>query len=347
MVQQNSVTFRDQTANRISDLLEDEGLQCLQSQNLLNFLTGTLLNYRDEGVEFSPLVIFCKSITRFLTAFPGSVAHVIGEAALNASSGRKILKDCAPLASQSWHIFIERTDGGALRYGVFTYFKLPTAIPLHEGITIDPNEFSVLVRKRSSSTIEIRGAKGSILNLIFSTVREAETFGTPIDEFAALCCSRILDQRIKAPFQTYFSRLIENVLTSSHGTIFICRDSEAVEDIQEMQDAVAVTPILDFQSAFAEFLTADTAGAILALQRCEELLHGFTRCDGMVMFDCRGQVTAYRVFYRPVKEIEMGNVVGGARRRAFEGVRLLVGETIKSALFRSQDGMTIFHGAAQ
>ncbi len=166
------VTFRDQTTGRINDLLIDEHKACAQSQNLLGYLAGALLDYKDEGVEFTPSIIMCDSLEVFLRSFPGSVAHTIGTARLDPTSGPRILKDCGPLSSQNWFVFIERTDATEIRYGVFTYFRLPTAIPLHEGITIDPTHFCVLLRKVSSSTIEIRGAKGSVLTLIFSTVRE-------------------------------------------------------------------------------------------------------------------------------------------------------------------------------
>lgn len=113
-----------------------------------------------------------------------------------------------------------------------------------------------------------------------------------------------------------------------------------------MKDAVPLSPLLDFQAAFSEFQTANTAGSILSLQRCEELLQGFLRCDGMIVFDTCGRVIAYRVFFRPMGKVasDADGVVGGARRRAFEGVKDLVGKKLTSVLFRSQDGLTLHHG---
>jgi hypothetical protein len=344
-----SVTFRDQTTGRINDLLMDEDEACAQSQNLLGYLAGALLNYKDEGIEFTPSVLLCDAIQEFLKAFPGAVSHMIGSAPLDPSSGPKILKECAPLSSRNWFIFIERTDGGNVNYGVFTYFRLPTAIPLHEGININPNQFCVLVRKISTNTIEMRGAKGSVLTLIFSTLRESANSTMPIEKFASGCCARVLDEKISKDFKTYFSRLLDAALTSSHGTIMVCAEDLNLTDVPEMYDAVPVSPLLDFQAAFLEFQTANTAGSILSLQRCEELLQGFLRCDGMIVFDTSGRVTAYRVFFKPT-EATSGTpnvVVGGARRRAFEGVKNLVGSRLVSVLFRSQDGLTLHHGIDQ
>jgi hypothetical protein len=248
------------------------------------------------------------------------------------------------LSSQSWFIFIERTGEDQIRYGVFTYFRLPTAIPLHEGITIDPTRFCVLLRRISPSTIEIRGAKGSSLTLIFSTVREAATTGEPIDKFVRACCRGLPDK--DEAFRIYLTRLMEAALSVSHGTILLCSDNLNMSQMPELQDAVPVSPLLDFYAVFSEFQTASTAGAILTLQRCEELLHGFLRCDGMIVFDTAGRVTAYRVFYRLTETAPpAAGIVGGARRRAFEGVKSLVGDRLVSVLFRSQDGLTLQYGA--
>jgi hypothetical protein len=256
----------------------------------------------------------------------------------------RILKDCGPLSSTNWFIFIERIDGGQVRYGVFTYFRLPTAIPLYEGITIDPTRFCVLLRKISTNTTEIRGAKGNRLTLIFSTVRESMTSAAPVEEFAKGCCQGLADQGNGNGFEMYLSRLLESALTMSHGTILLCTNGLNPTQVPELRDAILVSPLLDFHAAFSEFQATNTAGSILTLQRCEELLQGFLRCDGMIVFDTVGRINAYRVFYRPTGNGSASGVVGGARRRAFEGLKDLVGAQLISVLFRSQDGLTLYHG---
>jgi len=343
------VSFRDQTTGRIHDLLEDEGLACAQSQNLLSYFAGALLNYKEEGVEFLPSIILCDSIDEFLKTFPGSVSHQIGSAPFQPESGPQVLKDCAPLSGPNWYIFIERPNGDdILRYGIFTYFRLPTAIPLHEAVTIDPDQFSVLIRKASTNTIDVRGSKGSLLTLIFSTVREQVVSSEDISHFAERCCRGVGEDKIHEEFLRYFSRLLEASLTSCHGTILACGEEMNIADIEEMQDAVEVAPKIDFYEAFSQFKTGATAESILTLQRCEDLLNGFLKCDGIILFDVSGCISAYRVFFRPskVEGEDAPKIVGGARRRAFEGLKGLLGENLDSVLFRSQDGQTIFCGEA-
>ncbi len=345
MLEPKFVTFREQTTGRINDLLIDEGRACAATQNLLAYLAGALLNYREEGVEFAPSVVLCDSIEGFLRAFPGAIFHVVGTAPFDPSSGPRILKDCGPLSNRNWFIFIERVDESGARYGVFTYFRLPTAIQLHEGITIDPTQFSVLIKKVSPNTIEMRGAKGSSLTLAFSTVREAANVGNPIEKFATACCTDVDDGRIIKEFTSYFARVLEDALTLSHGTMLACGHQVDLTAIPEMHDAVPVSPMLDFKSAFAEYQSTGSAGSVLNLQRCEELLQGFIRSDGIVVFDTCGRVTAYRVFFRHgANNRESGAAVGGTRRRAFEGIKAIVGAGLTAVLFRSQDGLTLYHG---
>lgn len=341
------VSFRTQTNDSIRKLLRDEGLACAQSQGLLSYFAGALLNYKEEGVEFLPSIILCGSVRNFLTTFPGSVHHIIGSAPLSPFLGPKILKECAPLSSSNWFIFIERDEqNSSVKYGVFTYFKTPTAIPLHEGISINPDQLCILIRKTSTNTIDIRGSKGHLLTLLFSTLREVENTTKRISSFAKRCCSGIENAALKDEFSNYFFNLLERSLSSCHGTILVCANELDYDAVPALQDAVHVEPIIDFLQIFTDFKQENSADSILSLQRCEELLQGFLRCDGIIVVDCSGGISAYRVFYKPSIESpeDASQVVGGARRRAFEGIKEFVGEQLDSVLFRSQDGQTLFCG---
>lgn len=339
------VSFRDQANGRIVDLLNVTGLVCAHSHGLISYFAGALLNYKEEGFELFPSIVLCESINGFLSSFPGSVFHVIGEASLDQASGRKILKECAPLSGDNWHVIIERDEkNGSFHYGIFTFFKTPTAIPLHEGINLDQTNPSVLIRKTVANTIEIRGSTGEPLTLLFSTLRESTETSVPINDFSKTCCSSIDMEDEKNEFLNYFSQLLKSVLASCHGTILICADGLNFETTSALKDAVCIRPSVDFLSAFREYKAEDSAESILSLLRCEELLKGFLRCDGMIVFNSKGCISAYRVFYKPSDEVKEKTkiVLGGARRRAFEGMKSFVGVEVVSLLFRSQDGETIF-----
>lgn len=345
------LSFRDQAVGRIKDLLDEVGIVCAHSYGLISHFAGALLDYKEEGVELLPSIVLCESIQQFLLSFPGSIFHVIGNAALDQTSGPKILKECAPLSGDNWYVLIERdAESGAFNYGIFSYSRTPTAITLHEGINLDITNPSVLIRKTTANTIEIRGSKGEPLTLLFSTLRESTETSAPIYDFSKSCCASIDSDDLKNEFLKYFFNLLENVLATCHGTILICADELNFGKVSQLKDAVCIEPSVNFLKAFREFKSENSAEAILSLQRCEDLLQGFLKCDGMIVFNGSGCISAYRVFYKPSKgdgDSEAQSVLGGARRRAFEGMRELVGVDLKSILFRSQDGQTIFWGGSQ
>lgn len=343
MTSQKTITFRSQITGTLSDLIRDEGVVCQHSVDFLSALAGGILRYRDEGVELSPTIIYSTDIDKVLVSFPGTVKYAIGEVDANPNSVKKILKDCAPLAMGSWCIFIERTGQMRLKYGVFYYNTLPTTLPISDAISICSNVFCVLVTKTSPSTVEICGSKGNELSMVFSTTREESVApDNSINDFAMDCCSGITESADREDFKKYFTHLLNKVLTESHGTILICCSSAKLQTISELQDRIPLNPKLDFFSTFAIYKNSNSAESLMKLQSCEKLLSGILMCDGTVVFDAFGSVTDYRIFYRSNTPNEIPQVAdGGARRRAFEGIKGLLGGEFNSTLFRSQDGLTM------
>lgn len=342
------VTFRNQTKGEIDDFLDDEGLQCAPSQALIAVLVGELLHYTEEGRPLTPSVMYCRSIAEVIAPFPGAVKYEIGSAPLSPDSAKQILKLCAPLASNIWHIFIERSDAETLKFGVFKYPMLPTTAPLHEMLEITKGtHFAMVVRKTSASSIELRGAGSHHVSFLFSTVREGTADLAPLEKFATDCLSGLGVHSDGAFFADYFKRMLDKALTNCHGTILLCGESAALQAEANVKDATWLGP-LDFWTAFQAYRAAGSSDSLLELQHLEELLNGMMNSDGMVAFDAAGRVLGYRFFYS--NALGGGGIqqpTGGARRRAFEGVKALVGISVRSALLRSQDGNMLYAGGRQ
>lgn len=338
------VGFGSQVTGNVNYLLIDEDKACAPTQNLIGYLAGAILNYKDEGVVFAPSIIICDKLADILKALPGAVSHTIGIGDLDPASGPKILKDCAPLSGDSWSIFIERNNGKSIRYGIFTYLRLPTAISLRDSLILNKENFCILLRKSSENTIEIQGSKGNDLSLSFSATRERKNQEDPVDQFTISCCAGIKEHL--DDYKSYLKNLLHSTLGNSHGTILICTKRKSFSHIPNLKDAIVMSPVLDLYAAFKYFRVANTSEAIVSLQRCEDLLIGFHRCDGAISFNGTGQITAYRIFFRSNTKTLISGTAGGSRRRAFEGMKALAGRHLTASLFRSQDGLTIYHGAA-
>jgi hypothetical protein len=354
LTEHSTISIQESTAGGVSHFLETEGCECIQSIKLLSFLSGALQRYEEEGVLLNPKLVLCNSIEIFTESLPGGRYVLVGTGKYSADTGKNVLKQCAILAKSGWHIFIERSpDGSEIRFGVFSYLASPTSLNLREMIEIGVDEslgnpdFSVLIEQIDPKTIVLTGARGNSLKIAFSTTRVIGEEKNSLDEFAGICMAGCDVE----DGQAYFRNLLARCLNECHGTILVCSGETCIAEIEGMQDAVVIAPPLDLPTTFTEYKASNSADAILELQRSESLLVGIMQSDGIIAFDERGRVTAYRVFFRqaPVEQAENPKAappkpIGGARRRAFEGLKPLVGTALKGALFRSQDGLTEFHG---
>lgn len=353
-----TVTFRDQTSGKLTDLLADEGLTCGHTQALLAFLVGALVGYKEEGVELSPTILITTDLKNLVRGIPGAIHYQIGTGFLDSNIGKKILKECGVLSSGSWITYVERSDlrdssvpqgPVSAQFGVLSYSRTPSSLDIEEAIQLSPAQFALLLRKVGQNEVELVGSNRNRLSVVFSTTREGSSIDSRgcITSFSKDCIENSEEDGGSEGFRRYFYGLLDRALGEAHGAILICvaNNCNAVDDI--LQDSIVLAPFLDFHGAFKEYRESESASAYLRLQMSEDLLTGFLRSDGIVIFDDAGRVTAYRGFYRASEPILSGGdkVVGGARRRAFEGVCSLIGLKIKGTLFRSQDGLTLYRGA--
>lgn len=310
-----------------------------------HLIPGWILNYKEEGREIEISAIFCQNISSVLSVLPGSIFYKVGEVEFGIEAGKTILKDCAPLCGRNWHLYISRISDAKVEYGVFSFDRSPTSFSLRDSMSLLSREFALLVHRIHVGTIEIIGSKGSAYHFEFSTTRQevATSSDDHFGPFAKNCARSIAADEIKEKFIFYFANLLRRAVVGSHGTIVVCCENFNEKKPPEIADVVLIEPSLDFMDAFRSYLTIGSAESITQLNRLEELLAGFLSCDGIVVFDTSGGVVAYRGFYRSASPLP--TVVGGARRRAFEGVKQLVGSAFVCALFQSQDGFTIYEGA--
>jgi hypothetical protein len=112
------VSMQESTTGAVSEFLDREQLECLQSMKLLAYLAGALHRYEEEGVLLNPRVLLCASIENFARALPGGKSIIIGTAAFNGDLGKRVLKECAPLARNGWVIFVERASPEQVKFGV-------------------------------------------------------------------------------------------------------------------------------------------------------------------------------------------------------------------------------------
>ncbi|WP_311240603.1 MULTISPECIES: hypothetical protein [unclassified Xanthomonas] len=343
----STLSFREQIGGRLTDFLGDEGLVCGPTQSMLSTLVGALANYKEEGVVLTPTVLMCDSIEEVLRTIPTAIRYQIGTAKLDENAARKILKECAGLAAGDWFVYIEKKDAG-YNFGVAASSGGPIAVSLSEAIRIRENGFAFIVKRIAESTVELVGAKGQELSLVFSTMREtpAHSAEGAIRKFVHQCTLRIESSESKKNFIVYLERMLTRVLEASHGTILICFSEGRLDGVNELSELVAINPAIGLYKAFCDFLSDPSAEALVRLQNFESLLGGLVNSDGIVALSDSADVVAYRGFFKPSEAVAHSEgasppIIGGARRRAFEGVCACIGAILICALFRSQDGLIL------
>jgi hypothetical protein len=339
LAEQKTVSLRVSTRGELAEFLERESKDCAYSNKVISGIIGILWNYKEEGVELSPAIVFADDIVAFSKKLPGFSRLVIGCCVSSEDAAKAILKDCAPLTGESSLIFVERCgQGEKLVYGIFSFLRSPTAIGIEEVLTLDDTQFAVLIKKSSPTTLQVAGSKGNSVSILMSTIRENDNSETEISKFIEDVVSDLKGET--DDFKKYLSRLLFRMLTQCHGTILLCANGDIHENSVSLKDRISLDEEIDLFGLFDSFCRLNDAESLLMLQRAEELLKGFLSCDGMITFSTEGKIVAYRVFYEASEKGDAPAVVGGARRRAFAGVSTLNLDELKSALFRSQDGTT-------
>ena len=338
-VEKTIVSLHVSTRGELADFLEREDKDCAYSNKVISGILGKLWNYREEGVELSPSIVFTDDIVTFSKKLPGFSRLVIGKCISSEDAAKKILKDCAPLTGESSLIFVERCgDGAELEYGIFSFLRTPTAIGIEEALTLDDTQFAVLVKKSSPTTLQVMGSKGNSVSIFMFTTQEDDTSDTEILKFIRDITSEINSDTEN--FKKYLEKLLFRELAECHGTILLCASDDVHENTPCISDRISLDEHINLLGLFETFCQSNDVDSLLQLQRAEDLLKGFLLCDGMITFSTNGQIQSYRVFYEAVDSGEAQQVVGGARRRAFSGIASLQSNELKSALFRSQDGTT-------
>ena len=224
-IEHKTVSLRVSTKGELAEFFEREGKDCAYSNKVISGLIGKLWNYKEEGVELSPAIVFTDDIISFAKKLPGFSRLNIGDCTASEEAAKKILKDCAPLTGESSLIFVQRCgQGETLSYGVFSFLRSPTAISIEEALTLDAEQFAVLIQKSSPTTIQVLGSKGNAVSILMSTIREDDESGQEIEKFISNLVTDIKTDTEN--FIRYLTRLLKRELSECHGTILLCADED-------------------------------------------------------------------------------------------------------------------------
>ncbi|WP_221035115.1 hypothetical protein, partial [Pseudomonas syringae group genomosp. 3] len=142
-------------------------------------------------------------------------------------------------------------------------------------------------------------------------------------------------------FVGYIDRILSVAIKDCHGTLIAVVPAETGGLPESLSDIVQINPPFHLYDRFQKHIDeGKTADSVSRLQAAPELVSGFISSDGITVFNDAGYILGYRAF---IHSDNGGKPIsGGARSRAYEAMKALVGKDLTAVFFRSQDGRTDF-----
>ncbi|WP_129990412.1 hypothetical protein [Rahnella sp. CFA14(1/10)] len=344
MASSKSVSFRTHLLSNTLDLMAEIDLECSLTSKLISGIVSQLAAYTEEGVPLKPAVFICNSISALLQrAGVGEYIPLSGDIASD-TAGPKILKAAAPLCRDNWRIYIERSSTGqTCKFGVFCGSSDPSSLTVDE-VVLDSFSHGFPVIKIAQSAVnkvEVRTNSGSKIEFRFNNDNDTSELNSEahIHGLANAISANLGDD--SEIFSSFVERLLSSAVNNSHGTLIAVISSDTDILPVSLQDAVLLRPSINlFDKVKLHTDEGKTAISVSRLQAAAELVSGFINSDGITIFNKSGCVLGYRAF---IRNDEMSNISGGARSRAYESMKQLIGSELSAAFFRSQDGRTDLH----
>lgn len=333
------ISLRPVILGEAVSFLENEGMECLITQNGIVSLVNQLVNYREEGKDLFPKVYIVDDIDLVLQSLPMSQHCFIGKDDKTKETMLRALKKCAPLTEADWSIYIQRNDDN-FSYGVFRAGTSLLSVSIEDFLIINGTEELkvILLHQISDKLIEIKSVKNEPLMISFGG--KEETNKSPIEnqfEFIKTIVKNV-DYSIKEQTSNFYKKVFNEILKVGHGTL-ACTISGSKKIIpKRLEDGIILKHRINIPEIIKELLEKDDLQANSKLNGFFTIIIGMMESDGITVFTDKGEVAAYNVFVKHPDTIAKTNTSGGARSRTFLTLCKFIGKGLKSAYIQSQDG---------
>ncbi len=323
MPEPRKVSFRATLKGEVGDFVERVGMACLDTTSSIVDLVVELSHYEEEGTALYPKILVCDTLSETLALLQGSTPLEIGRGAKSAATARQALKKCAPLARQGWSIYIERHQN-EFKYGVFREPELPTALDIRNTLAALPIESAkaILACQLAERAVELVATAERHLHLHLSAASADEPPpGASID---ALIRAAVQDapEGVRESLRSYMSTVLGRALLHGHGALMaVLRNGSALPAALAGDGVVLAEPI-ELAGFVGRFLNGQSTEALLALMSYGALLEGMLGSDGITVLRSDGAIVGYNFFVKRAAnaDVPASQLIGGARRRAFEAL---------------------------
>lgn len=342
MTEIKKVSLRDSIIESIGNFLWKEGFErneviCLGILEMVNLIS----DYHEEGNALYPEILVTNNLDFFKTIPNKEV--VIKEAELTTSEFKNAIKLCAPLAINSWIIFIE-VKNGKIKYGITNAEMSETSPSIyHQTVgrlkVAEYNDITIAyIRNIGQKNVELAGLKNRLF--ISLTLEEPKDIGSSEIQMLSKNIAQECDENYKINIETFFEKVIDDALKNGHGNLIgVVQDTPEVitelkERIPSKEGIYLITPI-DFGTLIMESENSTDSEASTALKVHASILKSMLNHDGITIISNKGRIIGYHILIKDfVKEGD--KVIGGARSKAFKSMENC--EMFNFCFYKSQDG---------
>ncbi len=304
-------------------------------------IINLISDYHEEGNALFPEILVTNSLDFFKTIPNKEI--IIHEADLSISEFKNAIKLCAPLATNSWIIFIEVKDN-KIKYGITSAEMSETSPSIYnqtvgqlkvedyKGITI------AYIRNIGQKTVELAGLKNRLI--VSLTLDEPKEMSQ--NELQLLCenISSQCDEKLRVNIKTFFEKIIDEALKSGHGNLIgiIDDNQETIETLKEEikgNGGIYLANPIDFELLIIDSETNKNNESSINLKTHSSVLKSMLNHDGITIISNKGKVIGYHILIDTyLKEGDI--VIGGARSKAFKSMENC--GLFDFCFYKSQDG---------
>jgi hypothetical protein len=341
-----STSFRAILKGTISDFLDAEGMRCPATEDGLLEIVVSLSHYTEEGRRLHPKLIVCDDLDTLLPIIQCTDHIEMGIGPRAADTMLQALKRCAPLSDRYWVVYVLREQNN-FRYGIFRAPTNPTALDVRDTLDTLSQEQNdtkaFLIYQLADKAVEMIGIKSGCQRIYLSATKDDQP--APRDEIGELIKTVSLNapEKFKEPMDSFLRTTLVDALKRSHGTLIVVVPENKVPD-ELLQDGVFLPTSIQISIIVENHQTKPTDGTLSTLLSYKNLIEGMIGSDGILVFNDKAEIMGYNCFVKSGEkpDAKPRELIGGARRRAFEQLCQMVNNKVLSACYmQSSDGEAI------
>ena len=326
-----SITLRSHLTGALNDLVESANLGTLGKCSVICELVTLFVDYQEEGASLFLDAFLTDNLENITAMIPDSGRLKLGVVKCDEAGIRKAVKKAAPLVRGCWKMYLAPRSIN-LEFGLFRDSAHPLNVPIDLVLQTGGAGTAKFIRVTRLAQDSVRVSTNGGKQIIVHFTNERDGVADAGESLATLCklaCSGI-EAKPAQTIETYLASLLSSALRASHGALVAIVPSSKIPRF--LDDCTPLEPPICLSAAVEA--VRNNSNALPQLQALESLVCGMFCCDGIVVIDTKANVVAYNGFIR----LEASNVVGGARKRAYQALCAKIGKGLVAAYYQSQDG---------